>query len=35
VTRVLLWSGVALAVLVGLYLFFRYQREISPLFGGP
>jgi hypothetical protein len=31
----LFWCGVGLAVLVGLYLFFRYQREITPLFGGP
>jgi len=31
----LFWCGVALAVLAGLFLFFRYEREISPLFGGP
>ena len=34
-TRVVFWSGVAVVVLTGLALFFRYQRTIAPLFGGP
>jgi hypothetical protein len=31
--RLLLWSAVALAIVVGLVLYFTYERQITPLVG--
>ena len=33
VRRILIWSIVALAVLVGLYLYFRYGDSVTPVLG--
>jgi hypothetical protein len=31
--RVLLWTLVGVALVVGLLLYFRYERQIAPLLG--
>jgi hypothetical protein len=31
--RVLLWALVGVALVVGLVLYFRYERQIAPLLG--
>ena len=31
IVRVLLWAGVAIALVAGLVLFFRYTRLMTPL----
>jgi hypothetical protein len=31
--RVLLWSAVALSIVIGLVLYFKYERQITPLVG--
>jgi hypothetical protein len=31
--RVLLWALVAAAIVVGLVLYFKYERQITPLIG--
>jgi hypothetical protein len=32
-TRVVLWSIVALALLLGLYLYFRFGQSVTPVLG--
>ena len=32
-TRVVLWSIVALALLLGLYLYFRFGQSVAPVLG--
>lgn len=34
IPRVVLWGAVAVALAVGVALYFRYERAITPLFGG-
>ncbi len=34
VPRVVLWAAVAVALVAGLVLYFRYEGAVSPLFGG-
>jgi uncharacterized membrane protein YjfL (UPF0719 family) len=31
IVRIVLWTGVAIALVVGLVLFFRYTRLMTPL----
>ena len=35
ITRIVIWSLVALAVLLGLYLYFRYGASVTPVLSLP